>query len=51
MIVPKKLKTGGSVLLAKHGHEYFSKLAKNAWKKRKKAMKMYEEEMAKKKAK
>lgn len=38
---PKQRNTGGSVLLEKHGPEYFSKLAKKGWKKRDKALKAY----------
>lgn len=42
MLKPKKLKTGGSVLLEKHGPGYFSKLRKDGWLKQKKAAKLWE---------
>ena len=38
----KKPRTGGGVLLEKHGSEYFSKLAKKGAKKRRAAMKLWE---------
>lgn len=41
---------GGSVLLAKHGSEYFSNLKKKSWEKQKIAREFYETEMAKKKS-
>lgn len=49
-IKPKKMVTGGSVLLERHGPEYFSKLRKKGWKKQKLAMKFWEEEQEKKKS-
>lgn len=50
-VIPKKLKTGGSVLLAQKGPKYFSNLSKKGWKKRKAAMALYEKIQAEKSAK
>lgn len=50
MIKAKKLKTGGSVLLERHGPEYFSNLRKKGWEKAKKANALFEKQEAKRKA-
>ena len=50
-IKAEKLKTGGSVLLAQKGPEYFRRLANKGWKKRKAAMALYEKMQAEKSAK
>lgn len=39
----KKITSGGAVLLAKHGKNYFSDLAKKGAQKRKEAMLLWEE--------
>lgn len=46
-MMPRKSGRGGAVLLKKKGSKYFSNLAKNAWKKRKEAMKLYEAQLSK----
>lgn len=43
-----KPKTGGEVLLKKHGKGYFKKLATNGWKTRRKKIKEYEASKSKK---